>query len=289
MFEWTPEQQKRLGELGAAPGDAEGGFPDRESANAAFQKLEKRLIALSAEGVRSVLAGAERPEGALLRERLASALASAGFTEVETPLLVGRRLLEKMGLGEDHALQKQIFWVDKNRAVRPMLAPGLYHILADLLRIAGGVVSIFEIGTCMRKESQGTRHAEEFTMLNVVEMGLALEGRRARIEETARLVLEASGLPPDDCSFVTEDSGVYGETLDVVSPGGLELASTAMGPHPLDARWNIHVPWVGLGFGLERLLAAKAELAGIPQNLARHSRSLHYLRGFRLSVLKKGG
>ena len=192
--------------------------------------------------------------------------------------------MERMGLAEDHALQKQIFWAEKNRAVRPMLAQNLYSILADLLRIAGGGVSVFEVGVCLRRESKGRRHAEEFTMLNVCEMGLRAEDRLPRAKEIARLVLEAAEVPPESCEYLAEESGVYGETMDILSPGGLELASTAMGPHPLDAPWGITVPWVGLGFGLERLIMARAQIGGENPSLARGARSLTHLCGVPLNI-----
>ena len=63
-----------------------------------------------------------------------------------------------------------------------MLAPHLYYVLKDLLRLWEKPVRIFEIGSCFRKESRGARHSNEFTMLNLVEMGLAEDKRQARLE-----------------------------------------------------------------------------------------------------------
>ena len=281
---WTDEQNKRLLDLGAPLEVLSAAFDDPAERNQAFQQIEKKLARETADQIRRHLREVRRPDQIVLREKLAQALVEAGFTEVETPLTVSRALLERMGLTTDHSLNKQIFWLDKNKAMRPMLAPNLYYLLVDLLRLAPHPVSIFEIGPCMRKETQGARHAAEFTMLNLVVMGLPLADRRARMEELARLILKASDLPVDECRFITEDSTVYGETMDVESPDGLELASTAMGPHPLDAPWGIDVPWVGLGFGLERLVMARAALDGITLNPARAGRSLAYLAGFRLNV-----
>lgn len=281
---WTEEQIKRLIDLGAGPDSLTADFENAAERNRAFQRIEKILAREAAGQIRRHLAEVRRPDQAVLREKLAAALVEAGFTEVETPLTVSRALLARMGLDDSHPLSKQIFWLDKNKAMRPMLAPNLYYLLVDLLRLAPHPVSIFEIGPCMRKETQGARHAEEFTMLNLVVMGLPLESRRERMEELARLVLAAADLPVDKCRLVAEDSAVYGETMDVESPEGLELASTAMGPHPLDAPWGIDVPWVGLGFGLERLVMARAALSGVTLNPARAGRSLSYLAGFRLNV-----
>jgi phenylalanyl-tRNA synthetase alpha chain len=282
---WSKEQGRRLKELDADEETMGRDFPDRAERDQVFQFLEKEMARAAAEGLRRHLASGGRPELARLREKLAAALASAGFTEVETPLTVSRSLLERMGLGPEHSLNRQIFWLDRNKALRPMLAPNLYYLLVDLLRLAPHPVSIFEIGPCLRKETQGAKHATEFTMLNLVEMGLPLPARRERIRELADLVLNTAGLPASKCRLTLVDSGVYGETLDVESPDGLELASTAMGPHPLDANWGLmDMPWIGLGFGLERLVMALAAGRGQTLNPLRAGRSLAYLAGFRLNI-----
>ena len=52
------------------------------------------------------------------------------------------------------------------------------------------------------------------------------------------------------------DSEVYGAMIDVLV-GGAEVCSAGLGPHPLDGNWGIVDPWVGLGFGLERLLMTR--------------------------------
>jgi phenylalanyl-tRNA synthetase alpha chain len=58
-----------------------------------------------------------------------------------------------------------------------------------------------------------------------------------------------------------------------------------MGPHHLDANWGLmDMPWVGLGFGLERLVMARAARRGQTLNPVRAGRSLSYLAGFRLNV-----
>jgi phenylalanyl-tRNA synthetase alpha chain len=60
----------------------------------------------------------------------------------------------------------------------------------------------------------------------------------------------------------------------------IELGSGAAGPHPLDAAWGITDAWVGIGFGLERLLMADDQSG----NLAKYGRSLAYLDGVRLNI-----
>jgi pyrrolysyl-tRNA synthetase-like protein len=184
-----------------------------------------------------------------------------------------------MSIDDDHPLASQIFWLDKDRCLRPMLAPHLYYVLKDLLRLWEKPVRIFEIGSCFRKESQGARHSNEFTMLNLVEMGLAEQKRQARLEEMAALITAAAGV--DDYIIQAESSAVYGETIDILAgEKRLEIGSAAMGPHVLDQAWQITDAWVGIGFGLERLLMAAEK----SDSLGKMGRSLAYLDGIRLNI-----
>jgi phenylalanyl-tRNA synthetase alpha chain len=150
--------------------------------------------------------------------------------------------------------------------------------MKDLLRLWQKPVRIFEVGPCFRKETEGARHAPEFTMLNLCEFGRPEEGRRERLEQLAALVMKTAGIV--NYGLESGTSAVYGNTLDVVSDDGLELASGAMGPHPLDRAWKIVDTWVGIGFGLERLLMA----AEGGRNLSRYTRSIAYLDGIRLNL-----
>jgi phenylalanyl-tRNA synthetase alpha chain len=109
-----------------------------------------------------------------------------------------------------------------------------------------------------------------------VELGLPLTNRKERLEELATNVMETSGIK--EFSFTSHRSEVYGETIDVLS--NFEVASGAMGPHPLDSNWGISDPWVGIGFGLERLLMVRENF----QNIQRAGRALVYLDGERLNI-----
>jgi phenylalanyl-tRNA synthetase alpha chain len=160
-----------------------------------------------------------------------------------------------------------------------MLAPHLYFVLKDLLRLWERPVRIFEIGSCFRKESQGAHHANEFTMLNLVEMGLESSDRQKRLEELADLVTRTAGV--DEFVFQSVDSTVYGETVDILAgENRLEVGSSAMGPHELDRAWQITDAWVGIGFGLERLLMVAEDI----KSMGRLGRSLGYLDGIRLNL-----
>ena len=70
-----------------------------------------------------------------------------------------------------HPLREQVFWLEDGRCLRPMLAPNLYTLLRRLGRIWSRPFGIFEIGPCFRRDSKGASHLNEFTMLNLVELG----------------------------------------------------------------------------------------------------------------------
>jgi hypothetical protein len=112
-----------------------------------------------------------------------------------------------------------------------------------------------------------------------VEMGLDSEIRQNRLEDLAALIARTAGI--DDYRFQPVDSAVYGETVDIVAGDSqLEIGSSAMGPHVLDQAWQITDAWVGIGFGLERLLMAAENI----NSLGRVGRSLGYLDGIRLNI-----
>ena len=78
-----------------------------------------------------------------------------------------------------------------------------------------------------------------------------------------------------------EESVVYGQTLDVVAgEERVEVASGAMGPHPLDGAWGVTDTWIGMGFGLERLLM----LVQGDSSIGRWCRSTGYQDGIRLKI-----
>ena len=173
----------------------------------------------------------------------------------------GGTFLERMSIDGSHPLNDQVFWLDSNSCLRPMLAPNLYDVSKNLMNIQKKPFGVFEIGSCFRKESEGKSHLKEFTMLNLVEWGTPLEQRNERLKELSALVLESAGIKAYDIE--EEYSVVYGDAIDIVSPEGLEPASTSMGPHPLDENWMVDSSWVGIGFGLERLSMYREGAEGI--------------------------
>ena len=111
-------------------------------------------------------------------------------------------------------------------------------------------------------------------MLNLVELG-----RPGGVPSAARragpLVMRAAGIA------TTSSWSTSPRSTARCRRGGKGLKSARrLGPHPLDGNWGIVEPWVGLGFGLERLLLARE---GYP-NIERAGRSLSYVDGVRLNI-----
>jgi pyrrolysyl-tRNA synthetase-like protein len=276
---WTTTQRGRLNELEAGAEELGRSFETEKERDRAFQLMEKNLIRSARQKLERLRTGSRRPRLSLLESRLIQALIDKGFVQVATPTIMSKGLLAKMSIDEQHPLAAQIFWLGKDRCLRPMLAPHLYFVLKDLLRLWDKPVRLFEIGSCFRKESQGSQHANEFTMLNLVEMGVEKDIRQSRLEELTSLVVAAAGI--GNYKFQTIDSAVYGDTVDIVAgEKQIEIGSSAMGPHALDQAWQITDAWVGIGFGLERMLMVAENI----KSLGRVGKSLGYLDGIRLNI-----
>jgi pyrrolysyl-tRNA synthetase-like protein len=276
-IELTPTQSQRLRELGADPSAVTKRYASVEERNAHFKRLEDDLARAGRAHLQSLRDEGRAPRLLELEQRLAATLRAAGFVQVATPLIITGNSLDKMGIDFASPLRDQVFWVENGKCLRPMLAPNLYTLLRRLGRIWSRPFGIFEIGPCFRRDTKGSAHLNEFTMLNLVELGTPLEARAARLEELAALVMGAAGI--GDYRLVSESSEVYGDELDI-EVDGVEVCSTAVGPHPLDDAWGIVEPWVGLGFGLERLIVARDRLP----NIERVGRSLSYVDGVRLNI-----
>jgi phenylalanyl-tRNA synthetase alpha chain len=211
----------------------------------------------------------------LTESALVERLTGSGFVEGTTPVMMSKGMLAKMGITDFHPLRKQIYWIDSDTCLRPMLAPHLYGLMGRLGKVWPLPVLIFEVGPCFRKESKGSKHLSEFTMLNLVEMGVDGDPQE-RLETLARDLMETLGL---EFQLEVEKSDVYGTTTDILV-NGEEVASGAVGPHPLDVHWDVAENWAGLGLGLERLVTRKENY----NNIRRVGRSLIYLDGARLNV-----
>ncbi len=279
MVQFTEEQVRRLNELGVETALLEQEFQDNQSRNRFFQKKEQELVTIQHKRLDELYENERRPFILSLEEKIAAALRAEGFLQVHTPIIMTKKRLEKMGVFKGSIMEKQVFWIDERRCLRPMLAPNLYEYMIELGRLRPRPIRFFEIGPCFRRETQGQKHANEFTMLNLVEMGVPKElTLRDQLLKWGKTVLDTAGIK--GWKLASEDSTVYGETDDFVDENGMELGSSAIGPHPLDVEWGVTDNWVGIGFGMERLTMSATN----ENNLAKAGRSLSYINGIRLHL-----
>jgi len=278
-LKWTDTQARRLKELGVDLQKIGVEFSGALDQNRLFQQIEKKQVKAQRAKLSDLLTHGKKTHMESLMENLGQVLHHQGFIRVTTPVIITKASLERMTIDEDHPLFRQVFWINEKQCLRPMLAPSLYSLMVDFARLNHRPVRFYEMGSCFRKESDGARHNSEFTMLNLVEMGIPMENRQDRLKELAALIAKTAGI--NDYCFEDEDSKVYGTTLDVVAgPQKIEVASGAIGPHPLDAAWDITDTWVGMGFGVERLLMiSKGDTF-----IGKWGKNLSYLDGIRLSI-----
>lgn len=232
------------------------------------------LVSVNERSIKGMIESPSRHCLTQLEADISKVLISKGFIEVRTPSIISIAALEKMTITPDHPLYKQVFFIDKKRCLRPMLAPNLYYVMRKLRDHTDGPVKIFEIGSCFRKESHSGEHLEEFTMLNLVEMGPDRDATEA-LKEYIDDVMGVTGL---EYTLSREESDVYKETLDVMI-GDTEVSSGAVGPHVLDPAHDVYEPWSGVGFGLERLLMLMNEKGSVKKT----GRSLSYLNGAKIN------
>lgn len=280
MEKFTVTQAERIGELNGSKELIEAEFETKAERDQAFRKAEKELVRESRAKIKSLLDEKHITQNILVGRSLEDWLMGEGFTKVVTPTIITRDMLAKMTIDEFHHLSEQVFWLDKKRCLRPMLAPNLYVVMRELHRITGESVKIFERGSCFRKESQGAQHMNEFTMLNCVELAAIPEGGQLEeMKRLARCAMEALQVPEDEYEFVVEESTVYGHTLDI-EINGMEVASGSYGPHFLDAQWGVFDTWVGIGFGIERLTMALNK----SKTIKRYGGSIAFIDGQPLNV-----
>ncbi len=248
-------------------------FEDTAERDRQFAKLMSKTKTANDLGIKDLIANPRRHDLSLLETAIAEKLCARGFIEVRTPIIISNAALAKMTITPDHPLYKQVFFIDDKRCLRPMLAPNLYVVMRKLRDHTDGPVKIFEMGSCFRKESKSSRHLEEFTMLNLVDMGPdgdPTECLKLYIDD----VMTAAGL---EYTLSREESDVYVETLDV-NIGETEVASGAVGPHILDPAHDVHEPWAGVGFGLERLLMLRDGKSSVRKT----GKSITYQDGLKL-------
>lgn len=273
MEKFTITQTERLKQLGVDDDVIDMEFSNIDERNLLFRNTEKEKIKESKDIINDLLKNKHITVSDEVGNRLSDWLMSMGYTKVITPTIITKDQLKGMTIDEDNHLFSQVFWIDKNKCLRPMLAPNLYVVMRELKRITNGPVKIFELGSCFRKESQGAKHMNEFTMLNMVELATVKDGeQKEALERLAKNSMEVLGI--SDYELVIEESTVYGFTLDI-EINGIEVASASYGPHDLDVNWDVYDTWIGIGFGIERLAMAMNRSTTIK----RFGRSISFIDG----------
>ena len=253
-------------------------FDTKEERNAEFKKIETQMAREGRQHLKELVEERHITFTEEVSRSLQDWLMKDGYTKVSTPTIITRQMLEKMTIDEFHHLSEQVFWLDRKRCLRPMLAPNLYVMMRELKRITNQPVKIFEIGSCFRKESQGAKHMNEFTMLNCVQLAVVQDGRQVEaLKEMAHSAMQALGI--EDYELVVEESTVYGSTVDI-EIDGIEVASGSYGPHFLDKQWGVFDTWVGIGFGVERLAMAMSK----SKTIKRFGRSIAFIDGEPLNI-----
>jgi pyrrolysyl-tRNA synthetase-like protein len=268
---FTDAQIQRLKEVGAEV-EEQSSFADEAERDVVFEDIVRRGTNMNRKTIRELASSKQRHPSECLANEIAGRLVSCGFLEVRTPTIISPAGIRKMGIDETDPLWNQIFWLADGRC---MLAPNLYFVMRHLKRSLGLPLRLFEVGPCYRRESHGSMHMEEFTMLNLVELGPSGNPMEA-LQGHIGTVMDAVGSP---YALERVPSEVYGDTLDVLL-NGEEVASGAIGPHRLDRSFGIVDAWAGVGFGIERLEC----LRGKTCNIKRVGRSLIYQAGARIDV-----
>lgn len=280
MEKFTVTQAERIGELNGKLDAQEMEFETKQERDQAFRSMEKEMVRESRAKLKELLDERRITQPVIVGRTMEKWLMDEGFTKVETPTIITKDMLAKMTIDEFHHLSEQVFWLDKKRCLRPMLAPNLYVMMRELHRITSQPVKIFEIGSCFRKESQGAQHMNEFTMLNCVELATVKDGEQlAELKRLAHSAMKALGIPEDEYELVVEESTVYKETVDI-EVNGMEVASGSYGPMHLDPQWGIFDTWVGIGFGIERLTMALNK----SKTIKRYGKSITFIDGEPLNI-----
>lgn len=278
MEKFTVTQRERISELNGTSELMDAEFETVSERDAQFKALEKTMVKEGREKIKVLLNDTHITQSVNVGRMLEKWLMGEGYTKVVTPTIITKQMLAKMTIDEFHHLSEQVFWLDKKRCLRPMLAPNLYVVMRELKRITSEPVKIFEIGSCFRKESQGAQHMNEFTMLNCVELASVKDGEQVEeLKRLARCAMDSLGV--EDYELVVEESTVYGSTVDI-EINGIEVASGSYGPHFLDDQWGVFDTWVGIGFGIERLTMALNK----SKTIKRYGKSITFIDGQPLNI-----
>jgi hypothetical protein len=141
---FTVTQKERLTELNAAPALLDKAFNDEKERNKYFLKIEKEYVKANRQKLKNILNNKHLPDSLIVQMDLQNWLTEElGFTQVQTPTIISSSMLDKMTITKDNPLYEQVFWLDSKKCLRPMLAPNLYVIMREVLRISNEPVKIF--------------------------------------------------------------------------------------------------------------------------------------------------
>lgn len=272
---FTESQKKRLKQLNVEPRIFEKTFENEFERDEFYKKALNKLQSLNKKKIKQLFSTGSSSILIDLENKIRNKLVSAGYVEVVTPILLPKTYIVNMGILPSDGLWRQIVWTEGEKCLRPMLAPNLYVIMRRLRRINDSI-RIFEIGTCFRREEDGSQHLTEFTMCNAVCFPINTD---PALELQTLINLLMSAVEISEYKVIESFCQVYGKTLDI-EVDGMEVCSCAIGPISIDANWGIFEPWIGIGMGLERALMIKHNLKRIKPL----GRSLNYLNGISIGV-----
>jgi pyrrolysyl-tRNA synthetase len=120
---------------------------DKTSLNTglSFRDLESELLARRKEDLKRIYVEERENNLGKLEREITKFFVERGFLEIKSPILIPAEYVERMGIDNDTELSKQVFRVDKNLCLRPMLAPGLYNYLHKLEKVLPDPIKIFEM------------------------------------------------------------------------------------------------------------------------------------------------
>ncbi len=245
--------------VGGRRGGAAGRVRGHPRARPGLPGLESRLVAARAAELRGFPGLRARAAPVPARAAPADTLARAGFARVVTPTILSRGLLARMAIRPrgTRCTTRCSGWTS-GAACAPCWPPTSTTLLTDLLRIWDHPVRIFEVGSCFRRDSQGARHAGG---VHHAQPGArwACRPRAAAPGWTSWPVwlMEAAGIreyAPADAR--TRRCTGRRSTWFATAPRRPGAGLRRHGPAPAGPALEDHRPWVGIGFGLERLVMA---------------------------------
>ena len=116
-----------------------------------FGKLESELLARRKGDLQRIYAEEQENYLGKLERDITKFFVDKGFLEIKSPILIPAEYVERMGIDSDNELSKQVFRIDKNLCLRPMLAPNLYNYLRKFDKVLPDPIKIFRNRTLLQE------------------------------------------------------------------------------------------------------------------------------------------